>query len=184
MDLQLIRKLSILTTIWSSLFLAIILTNAFGKSTSNIIAWSIYAAIVGISFTSLKLWNKSLQEPIMDINLTYLEMSISVILAMAVSLIGGTLMQLETMQSTIWSTLLAFVMTTSQFTLLKVSMNFIHKIICLYDLIRILTICCLSKKKYKYTRAFNRIQPLQLTVSIGLYRYQDQFIFVYCHLFY
>lgn len=123
MDLLLIKKLSILTTIWSSLFLAIIITNAIGRSTSNIIAWSIYAFIVGVSFITIKLWNKSLQEPLMDINLTYLEMSISVILAVLVALIGGILMQLELMQSNLWTTLLAFVMTTSQFTLLKVSID-------------------------------------------------------------
>lgn len=119
MDLQFIRKLSILTTIWSSLFLTILLTTAISRSTS-VFAWVVYSIIVGVAFTCLKLWNKSLQEPLMDVNLTNLEMLISVFLAVLVSLFGGILMQLESMKSTVWSSLLAFVMTTSQFSLLKV----------------------------------------------------------------
>lgn len=120
MDLQFIKKLSILTIIWSALFLAILLTNAISKSTS-VLAWLIYSIIIGSVFLGLKLWNRSLQEPLLDTNLTHFEMSISVILAVSVSLFGGTLMQLDLMKNTIWYLLLAFVMTTSQFTLLKVS---------------------------------------------------------------
>lgn len=121
-NLQLVRKLSILTTIWSSLFLAIVLTNIISKSISqNWVVWTIYASLIGISFFGLKLWNKAQPEPLLDTNLTSLEMSISVILAVLVSLFGGYLMQLDSMRSMVRSLLLAFVMTTSQFTLLKVT---------------------------------------------------------------
>lgn len=117
--LQFIRKLSFLTAIWSSLFLAIILTNTISKSAPPFYCWLIYSIIVCITFTSLKLWNRKLQEPLLDINLTYLETSISILLAVLVAIFGGILLELESMQSTIWSLLLAFVMTTSQFNLLK-----------------------------------------------------------------
>lgn len=121
MDLQFIKKLSILTAIWSLLFLAIIITNVINKATS-IFAWLVYAILIGIAFTSLKIWNKSLQEPLLDINLTYLETFISISLAILVAIFGGVLMQLEIMKTTMWFLLLAFVMTTSQFSLLKVSL--------------------------------------------------------------
>lgn len=120
MDLQFIKKLSILTTIWSWLFLAIILTDVISKN-APIYAWLVYAIIVGIAFTSLKLWNKSQQEPLLDINLTHLEIFLSVSLAVLVAVFGGILMQLEIMKTTLWHLLLAFVMTMSQFSLLKVS---------------------------------------------------------------
>lgn len=55
----------------------------------------------------------------MDVNLTHMEMFISVALAVLVTLFGGVLMQLESMKSTFWSLVMAFVMTTSQFSLLK-----------------------------------------------------------------
>lgn len=116
MDLVVIKRLSILVVIWLTLFVSIIITNAIG------ISWYIYALTIAIAFTILKLWNISLQEPLMDINLNYLEMFISVILAVLVALFGGALMQLETIAKTTWKTYyLAFVMTSSQFTLLKVS---------------------------------------------------------------
>lgn len=71
---------------------------------------------------ALKLWNRTLQEPVFDINLTHLELSVSVALAILVSLIGGFLMQLESLAtSTLKYLILTFVVTTSQFTLLKVS---------------------------------------------------------------
>lgn len=57
----------------------------------------------------------------MDVNLTHLEMFISVALAVMVTLFGGVLMQLDSMKGTCWFLLLAFVMTISQFSLLKVS---------------------------------------------------------------
>lgn len=121
MDLQLLHRLTILAAIWSSLFLSIMFTNAISKSTTLYITWGVYSCLVGITFYSLKRWNRSLQEPLLDLNLTKMETFISVALAVLVSLFGGTLMQLETMKSTFWLLLLAFVMTASQFTLLKVS---------------------------------------------------------------
>lgn len=120
MDLQFIKKWSILTAIWSLLFIAIIITNVINKA-ATIYAWLFYATLIGIAFTSLKIWNKSLQEPLLDINLTYLETFMSISLAILVAIFGGVLMQLEIMKTTLWCLLLAFVMTTSQFSLLKVS---------------------------------------------------------------
>lgn len=116
-----IKKLSLLTLLWILLFLAFVLTNNLAKSLS-FYAWIIYSLIVGGSVLALKLWNRTLQEPVFDINLTHLELSVSVALAILVSLIGGFLMQLESLAtSTLKYLILTFVVTTSQFTLLKVS---------------------------------------------------------------
>lgn len=116
-----IRKLSLLTLLWAFLFLAFILTNNFGKSVS-LYTWIIYSLVIGLSVLGLKLWNRTLQEPVLDINLTYTEMSISVLLAILVSLVGGVLMHFDSIaSSTPKYFLLTFVVTTSQFTLLKVS---------------------------------------------------------------
>lgn len=123
MDLQSIKKWSILTTTWILLFFAILSTNVISKLTSTL-AWLVYTIIIGIAFTSLKIWNKSLQEPLMDINLTHLETFVSISLAVLVAIFGGILMQLEIIDNPTGSTLLAFVMTVSQFSLLKV--GFVH----------------------------------------------------------
>lgn len=122
MDLQFMRKVSISSTIWFTLFLATIITNVISRLTTQaIITWSVYSILIGVAFLSLKIWNKSLQEPLLDVNLTYLETSTSIILAVLVSLFAGTLLQLESMQSPFYTILMAFVITTCQFTLLKVS---------------------------------------------------------------
>lgn len=118
MDLHLIKKLSILTVIWAILFLGNILTDVLSRR-FHIYAWLFYALIVGITFTIVKLWNKKLQEPLLDVNLTCFETSVSVILAIAVGVFGGALFQYEDLTGTWHGALLAFVMTTSQFNLLK-----------------------------------------------------------------
>lgn len=117
MDLRFIKRLSILSSIWLSLFITIIITVAISRT--NFIAWLCHALLIGISFTTLKIWNKSLQEPLLDLNLTQIEMSISIILAILVSLFGGALFQLNSISGISQTILLAFVMTISQFTLLK-----------------------------------------------------------------
>lgn len=115
-----IKKLSTLTLLWSLLFLAFIVTNNTGK-TFSLYAWTAYSLAIGLIFLGLKLWNQTLQEPVLDINLTHIEMSISVALAILVSLFGGVLMQLDSLKGTMRYLLLSFVVSTSQFTLLKVS---------------------------------------------------------------
>lgn len=115
-------KLSIPPTIWSTLFLANIIAHVICKlSTLAVVTWPTYSILIGLAFLSLKIWNKSLQEPLLDVNLTYLETSISVILAVLVTLFGGLLLHLDPMQSPFYTILLAFVMTTCQFSLLQVS---------------------------------------------------------------
>lgn len=119
MDLQLVRKLTLYSTIWLSLFLSIILTNTVSSS-SSWIAWPIYSILVGIAFLGIKLWNRSLQDPLFDVNLTYLEMSVSIALAILVAFFGGKLIQLDLLKSTVWLLLLGYTMTACQFALLKV----------------------------------------------------------------
>lgn len=115
------RKVSIVTVRFS-LFLVTILANIISRASSlPTLTWTIYSIIIGVAFTSLKLWNKTLQEPILDVNLTFIETSISIILAIMVSAFGGALFQLNSLRDSILTLLLAFVMTTCQYTLLKVS---------------------------------------------------------------
>lgn len=123
MDVQFMRKLSVSTTVWLSLFFATIITDVIGKATSlSAVIWPIHSISVGISFTGLKIWNRFiLAEPLLDVNLNCIEMSISIVLAMMVSLFGGVLFQLEPIQNSTASLVLAIVMTTCQFSLLKVS---------------------------------------------------------------
>lgn len=118
MDLQLIKKLAILCSIWAVLFVSIVLTNAI-SGTVNIYAWIVHSILVAIIFSALKLWNKKLQEPLLDVNLTHSETSISIILSTLVSLFGGAIFQLDTESATWLKILLMLVMTNSQFTLIK-----------------------------------------------------------------
>lgn len=114
------RKLSISSTIWFTLIITTIITNVISNLLSlPLLVWSSYSLLIGVAFLSLKLWNKTLQEPILDVNLTYLEMSISIILAILVSILGGTLLQLDNMQNSSYIIVMCFVMTTCQFTLIK-----------------------------------------------------------------
>lgn len=116
------RKLSISSTIWLILFLATIITNVISRLFSfATTTWSVYSLLIGLAFLTLKIWNRSLQEPLLDVNLTYFETTISILLAVLVSLFGGKLLQMEALQGTTYTIVMAFVMTTCQFTLLKVS---------------------------------------------------------------
>ena len=120
MDLQVIRNLSILTFIWSLLFISIILTTLLSQSALSIYPWIIYSIIIGLTFAILKHWNKARQEPLLDVNLTHTETAISVSLAVLVALFGGALFQLDKLWHELWQRiLLSYAMTSSQFSLLK-----------------------------------------------------------------
>lgn len=118
MDLKFIKKLSILAAIWLSLALAILISDTISKSTSAPIS-ILYPLLIGLTFAGLKIWNSKLQDPFLDVNLTILETSISVLLAVSVAYFGFKLIQLDYMQSLVNSIILNFVITASQFTLLK-----------------------------------------------------------------
>lgn len=114
------KQLFILALIWSALFLAIVLTDIISSLTSVVITtWVIHSIIVGVAIACAKVWNRKQQEPLLDINLTNLETSISVILAVLVAISGGALLQMDSNQSIFWHSWIAFVMAYSQFTLLK-----------------------------------------------------------------
>lgn len=119
MDLKLIRKLSLSIVIFFTLFLAIILTNLISQATSPL-AWAIYSLIIGVTFLTIKLWNRSLPEPLLDVNSNYFELFVSIALAIVISFLGGTLFNLEAIKgATLSIILLALVLSASQFNLLK-----------------------------------------------------------------
>lgn len=181
MDLNFIRKLSISTTVWLCLYISISSTTIISRATSFIfVTWTVYTVSVAIAFTSLKLWNRSLQEPLLDVNFTHLETGISIILAVLVAVFGAILMQLDAMKDFVSSQILTFVMTTCQFNLLKVSQIGITN----------LTSCILMTATNNNNnwpivcRAFNPTLPRLRMASIELSPSQGPSTFVFFHHFY
>lgn len=116
MDLQFLRRLSLLSSIWLSILLPGLLAYLFGFS--NLLVSVLHLVYTTTLVTLLKLWNTRQPEPPLDINLTCLETLISILLASSVSILGGTVLRLEKL-SMVLSLIYIYVMTDSVFTLLK-----------------------------------------------------------------